>query len=179
MTVNRRLFLLAMAPIAAITAACGSSSTSGPSTTKPPSATSSQTSPPTVMTANNPRFGRIVVDSQGRTLYTFTTGGRPAPCNAECLDVWPAALLPSGQTQATTGSGLTNVGTMATNGVKQLTHDGLPLYRFSGDGSAGAANGNGINSFGGLWQVVKVSGAGTGAANGTTGGSSSTSGSGY
>jgi hypothetical protein len=70
----------------------------------------------------------------------------------------------------------------------QVAYKGLPLYRFSGDVNAGAANGDGINSFGGVWHVVKVSGgsSSTGAPapapSGTTGGggtTSTTSGGGY
>jgi len=58
----------------------------------------------------------------------------------------------------------------------QVTVNGAPVYTFSGDASAGSTNGEGINSFGGTWHVVKVGGTAGG------GGSTSTtakSGSGY
>jgi hypothetical protein len=79
----------------------------------------------------------------------------------------------------TAGSGVNNVSASNANGSPQVAFNGLPLYRFSGDASAGAANGDGINSFGGIWHVVKTSGGnnGTGAPSGgtgTTGGSGNT-----
>ena len=39
-----------------------------------------------------------------------------------------------------------------------VTTKGRPLYLFSGDPAAGAANGNGTTSFGGTWKVVKITG---------------------
>jgi Secreted repeat of unknown function len=33
------------------------------------------------------------------------------------------------------------------------------VYRYSGDSKKGQANGEGINTFGGIWHVVKKSGA--------------------
>jgi hypothetical protein len=85
-----------------------------------------------------------------------------------------------------TGPGVSNVTAVGATGGMQVAYKGLPLYRFSGDVNAGAANGDGINSFGGVWHVVKVSGGssstGAPAPSGTTGGggtTSTTSGGGY
>lgn len=167
-TSRRSLLLLAVVPTAAIAAACGSSSTTSSTTpTKAPSSTSSGSAAASIQSANNAKFGAILVDAQGRTLYTLTNNGKAVACTGGCLSVWPAALLPAGVTKVTPGSGVSNVTAVAASGGQQLVYNGLPLYRFSGDSSAGAANGNGINSFGGIWNVVKISGGGTGAAGGT------------
>ena len=170
---SRRAILLGLVPAAAIAAACGSSSTtSSTSTTKAPTGTTGATAP-TVQTANNARFGTILVDGQGRTLYTLTNNGKAVPCTSgACTAIWPPSLLPAGQNSVTAGSGVSNVSTVSANGGQELASNGLPLYRFSGDASAGAANGDGINSFGGIWHVVKIGGGSTGT--GSTGGSGNT-----
>jgi predicted lipoprotein with Yx(FWY)xxD motif len=164
-------------PAAAIAAACGSSSTtSSTSTTKAPTSTTGG-SPAAVQTANNSKFGSILVDSQGRTLYTLTNNNAAVPCTGACLTIWPPALLLAGQQPS--GSGVNNVSTVSASSGQQVTYKGLPLYRFSGDVTSGATNGDGLNTFGGIWHVVKTSGGNgtTGApsgATGTTGGSGNT-----
>jgi len=151
-------------------AACGGSSGGGSSSST--SSKSKTTSKPSVaavvVTASNAKFGTILVDSQGKTLYTLTSNGKPVACTGACLGVWPALVLPAGTTKATGGKGVTGLGTVTAGSGKQVTQKGAPLYTFSGDQAKGDANGDGINSFGGTWHVVKVGG---------TGGSSTTSGS--
>jgi predicted lipoprotein with Yx(FWY)xxD motif len=170
-----------LVPAAAIAAACGSSSStnSTSSTNSATTNTSSAAGPPAVQTANNAKLGTILVDSQGRTLYTLTNNGAAVACSGACAAVWPPSLLPAGQKTVSTGPGVSNVTAVNGSGGTQVAYKGLPLYRFSGDATAGAANGDGINSFGGIWHVVKVSGgsSGTGAPGGgtaTTGGTTST-----
>jgi predicted lipoprotein with Yx(FWY)xxD motif len=104
-----------------------------------------------------------VVTNDGKTVYTLTSGGQQVPCSGACLQVWPAVTLPAGTTKAT-GTGVENVGTAAGGHV---TINGAPVYTFAGDAGAGTTNGEGINSFGGTWNVVKASG-------GTSGGGGST-----
>jgi predicted lipoprotein with Yx(FWY)xxD motif len=176
----RRAILLGLVPAAVIAAACGSSSTTS-STTTTKGTTASSAAPaaaPTIKTATNAKFGTILVDGQGRTLYTLTNNGKAVACTSTaCTAIWPPLLLPSGQNSVTAGPGVSNVATVSANGGQQVTFNGTPLYRFSGDASAGSANGDGINSFGGIWHVVKVGGGTSGATGGgtaTTGGSSST-----
>jgi predicted lipoprotein with Yx(FWY)xxD motif len=113
-------------------------------------------------------YGTILVDKNGKTLYTLTNGGHAVSCTGACASAWPPLLLPSGQ---------------------PATHNGLALYTFSGDQSPGQANGEGISSFGGVWHVVKVSGtgstspssgpSGTGGSSGTTTTSTGNGGYGY
>jgi Uncharacterized protein conserved in bacteria len=60
----------------------------------------------------------------------------------------------------TAGSGVT--GTLGTitrsDGTKQATYLGHPLYTYIGDKSPGQATGNGKNLSGGLWWEMTVSG---------------------
>jgi predicted lipoprotein with Yx(FWY)xxD motif len=123
-------------------AACGSS---GPS-----ASSSSSSSTPIVKTANNPKYGTILVDSNGQTLYTLTSGGKPVPCNPACSS-WPALLVPSGA--MTSGPGVGPLGKTA--GGNQVTYQDYPLFRYSGDTAPGQANGNGVVNNGGTWSIIK------------------------
>jgi predicted lipoprotein with Yx(FWY)xxD motif len=44
------------------------------------------------------------------------------------------------------------------DGSKQATYDGHPLYTFAGDKSPGQNKGNGVNASGGLWWEMTVDG---------------------
>jgi predicted lipoprotein with Yx(FWY)xxD motif len=155
-------------------AACGGSSSSSSkkstSTTKAPAAAA------VVKTANSAK-GTILVDSQGKTVYTLTNAGQAVPCTDACLGVWPPLMLPAGSTKATGGSGVTGLATVAANGGQQVTANGLPLYYFSGDRAAGATDGDQITSFGGTWNIVKAGGGGSSPS--TTPATTSGGGSGY
>jgi predicted lipoprotein with Yx(FWY)xxD motif len=129
--------------------ACGSSSSSSSTTTS-----TSTSSSPLVKTASNPSLGTILVDSNGFTLYTLTSGGHPVPCNTACTTVWPPLLAPSGSATPTGGPGVSNLGRSASG--KVVTYMGFPLFHFSGDKSPGQTNGNGLSSFGGVWNVIKA-----------------------
>jgi hypothetical protein len=62
------------------------------------------------------------------------------------------------------------------DGTKQVTLDGHPLYYFAGDQSAGQVNGQGVNEFGAKWFAVAPTGTQvTAAAKSNSGSGSSTS----
>ena len=161
-------------------AACGSSgSTTGEASPTTPSTTTTTTadgsgssttsSAAVVKTASNAKFGTILVDNDGKTLYTLTKDGAPVECTGPCLTAWPPLVLPAGTSTATGAAGVKGVGTVATPSGIQATVDGAPLYRFAADTAAGKANGDGISSFGGVWHVVKADDAsGVGSTDGTT-----------
>jgi predicted lipoprotein with Yx(FWY)xxD motif len=48
--------------------------------------------------------------------------------------------------------------TKRTDGKKQVTYNGHPLYYFAGDSSPGAATGQGLEQFGARWWVVSPAG---------------------
>ncbi len=183
-----RLIPAAVAIVGAVTfAACGSSGSSTGATKQPSSSRpAASATGPTVQVAANAKFGNILVDSKGMTLYTFTNGGMPVPCTGACAAAWPPLFAPNGG-HATGDTGVTGIGTTPGNGATLVTDNGLLLYRFSGDAAPGDANGDGLNSFGGIWRVVKTSapvsaGASGAATTPTTASSSSSSnisGSGY
>jgi predicted lipoprotein with Yx(FWY)xxD motif len=172
---SRTRLFVALGVVAVVAlAACGGSS--GSSSSKKSTTTTAAKGPPVVNTASNSNLGTILVDSQGMTLYTLTNAGQPVPCTGACLAAWPPLLLPAGTTTANGGPGVKGLGTVAVSGGQQVTYNGVPLHKFAGDSGAGQANGNGINSFGGTWNVV-TAGGGTQSPSTTSGGS--TGGGGY
>jgi predicted lipoprotein with Yx(FWY)xxD motif len=99
---------------------------------------------------------QVVVDSSGMTLYWFAIDTpSKSNCSGSCATYWPPVKGP-----LTAGSGVT--GTLGTitrsDGTKQATYDGHPLYTYVGDKSPGQATGNGKNLSGGLWWEMTVSG---------------------
>jgi predicted lipoprotein with Yx(FWY)xxD motif len=69
----------------------------------------------------------------------------------------------------TGGALASDVGTTSrSDGTKQLTYKGHPLYYYAADTSAGQTTGQGSNSFGAKWWLVTPSGSSI-----TSGGSSS------
>ncbi len=103
----------------------------------------------------------VVVNPQGRTLYHLSpeTSKHLLCKSKECLGNWPPLTVKSAKTKLKAGSGVK--GKLAllhrSNGTFQVTLNGLPLYRYSGDSAKGDVNGEGIESFGGTWHAVKAS----------------------
>jgi predicted lipoprotein with Yx(FWY)xxD motif len=134
-------------------------------------------------------LGRVVDTADGFTLYHLTgeTGGKIL-CTASCQGLWPPLLAPSGGS-AVAGSGVSgSLGTVKRpDGSMQVTLNGMPLYRYSGDTGAGQANGEGIDEgANGRWFAVTPTGglakgsAGSSGGYGNRGGSSTpSSGGGY
>src|SRR5262245_42938468 len=154
----RRLLPVAATLVAvAALAACGSDSSSSDSTTttKAASPSTAAKKAAVIVTTTSPTLGRILVDAGGKTVYTLTKDGKAVACTGACLGVWPPVKLPAGETTATGGPGVTGLGVSD----DQVTADQLPLYTFAGDAAAGQTGGEGIESFGGVWHVVKVGGA--------------------
>jgi predicted lipoprotein with Yx(FWY)xxD motif len=105
--------------------------------------------------------GTVLTDSSGRTLYHLTSEkGGHIQCTGGCPSIWPPMLAVSGSVSTTVAGLPGRVGTIdRPDGGKQLTYDGMPLYRFSGDSGPGQANGQGIHeSPRGVWYAVTPSG---------------------
>jgi predicted lipoprotein with Yx(FWY)xxD motif len=108
----------------------------------------------TVNTATVPVVGTVLVDASGHTLYTLTDGaGATVACTGTCAGVWPPLTIAAGA-KVKGAKGVKGLG--STSDTHQVTAGGKPLYRFAGDTAAKQAHGDGINSFGGTWHVVKA-----------------------
>src|SRR3954453_6228528 len=108
---------------------------------------------------HNTSLGKVIVDSKGRTLYQFGADTKNrSNCADACAGNWPPAAAPSKPTVAKGLSQRKLKVIKRTDGTKQLSYAGHPLYRFIADPKAGDVNGQGINAFGGVWHVVAASG---------------------
>ncbi|MFR9803975.1 hypothetical protein ACL02T_16985 [Pseudonocardia sp. RS010] len=105
-------------------------------------------------------LGTIVTDAAGHVLHRYD-GDSAAPstttCTEDCAAEWPPVLLPDGEQPELLGVDASKVGTVTrTDGTKQVTLAGWPLYRYAGDdGSLTTTAGQGT---GGAWFAVTPDG---------------------
>jgi predicted lipoprotein with Yx(FWY)xxD motif len=146
--------LLAIALVAAVVAGCG-----GGNNTATASSSQSGSGSHTIAVSDNSSLGKVLVDSKGRTVYLFQKDtGSMSTCSGACATDWPPVTTTG---KPTAGSGLTAsmVGTTTrSDGTKQVTYNGHPLYNYVGDQKAGDTNGQGISAFGAKWYAVSPAG---------------------
>ena len=108
-----------------------------------------------VSSTDNPTYGSILVDANGRTLYLFTPddGTSTPQCTGSCAQTWPP-LAASGTPRAEAKAQQSKLGVSS----GQVTYNGHPLYRYAKDKDDGDAYGQGIKSFGASWYVLAPSG---------------------
>jgi predicted lipoprotein with Yx(FWY)xxD motif len=158
---SRRVLLGVAAPIAAaalFATACTSSHTVSPGGSSSATGSASSASSVTVKTQNGP-LGSVLADGSGRALYLFAADtGSTSTCFGACAAAWPP-LTANGSVSATGDAASSDVATITrSDGTKQVTYAGHPLYYFAGDSGAGQTNGQGINGFGARWWLVAPSG---------------------
>ncbi len=103
--------------------------------------------------------GRVLVDSEGFTLYYFEKdkGGKSA-CYGACASAWPP-LTGGGAPHATNGVDSSMLGTgKRKDGTTQVTYAGWPLYTYVGDTEPGEANGTDVKAFGASWYPLHPNG---------------------
>jgi predicted lipoprotein with Yx(FWY)xxD motif len=154
-----------LAALALTVSACASSGSSSSAAANTPAAAASSTGSASAAAAGGSSAVKaasingtqVLVNSSGMTLYWFVPDtSTTSKCTGSCATFWPPVKGP-----VTAGSGVT--GTLSTitrsDGSKQASYDGHPLYTFAGDKSAGQATGNGVNESGGVWWEMETSGA--------------------
>ena len=104
-------------------------------------------------------LGSILVNSQGLTLYRFEKDSATgSACNGSCAASWPP-LRATGTLSAGSGARASLLGTIRrSDGRRQVTYDGHPLYLFAGDTYPGDANGDGSTAFGAAWLALSAAG---------------------
>ena len=151
---SRRVAVRSLA-VAGVSLACACSSSGGSGGSGPaPKATGD------VISAQSTSLGKILVDGRGRTVYVFANDKmNVSTCDGACVADWPAVVAPA--KLPTSEPGVTGaLGTITrSDGTRQVTVAGHPLYTFSGDSAAGQTKGQGITLNGGLWTVVSPAGA--------------------
>jgi predicted lipoprotein with Yx(FWY)xxD motif len=157
-------------PVAAalLAAACGSSSSgsaasSPPATSAHPAASTSNAGASTTGTVIKTvagSTGAFLTDKSGRAVYLWVKDPMgKSMCSGACAGAWPPVTT-TGTVTASGGVKASDLGTITrSDGTKQVTYDGHPLYYFSGDSGAGQTTGQGSDSFGAKWWLVSPSGA--------------------
>ena len=117
-----------------------------------------RTAAPT-LTVRNSAYGRVLWDGRGRVLYAFTAdSARRSVCSGACAAAWPPYLV-KGTLRAGAGVKQSLLGTIRrAGGSRQVTYRKRPLYYYIGD-SRGEVSCQNVDEFGGLWLVVRPSGA--------------------
>lgn len=112
----------------------------------------------TVSTAKT-SLGKVIVNVRGRTLYLFEKDkhGKSA-CSGACASYWPP-LITHGKPLAIGGAKQSLLGTIKrSNGSRQVTYAGHPLYTFVQDTKRGQTNGEGSKLFGAGWDALTPAG---------------------
>jgi predicted lipoprotein with Yx(FWY)xxD motif len=113
----------------------------------------------TVTTKPNKLGTILAAGPKQRTVYIYEADkGSTSSCSAACAAVWP----PVGTSAAATAAGgalSADIGVITrSDGSKQVTYKGHPLYLYARDGDKSDAYGQGIKSFGASWYVLAPSG---------------------
>lgn len=106
-----------------------------------------------VSIASSNTLGDILVGGNGMTLYIFSldVNGQSKCLDGTCLNTW--LVFYSADIKPGTGLSSVDFETITrSDGAKQTTFRGWPLYYFSGDANKGDINGDGVNN---IWFVAK------------------------
>lgn len=98
------------------------------------------------------KFGTILTDNAGKTLYMFSSDVAGLPtCTGGCETVWPPYYAADASTDLKLNAADVGEITRA-DGRKQNTYKGYPLYYYQNDVATGDVKGDGV---GGIWFVAK------------------------
>ena len=112
------------------------------------------------LTLRTSAYGKILFDGGGRALYAFTKDplGRSV-CAGACAKAWPPYVV---KARPKVGAGVkpSLLGTTKrADGRIQVTYSGRPLYYYVGDRAPGQILCQNVSEFGGVWLVVRPTGA--------------------
>lgn len=105
------------------------------------------------------RYGKILQDRRGRTLYLFTKEkSSKSRCYGECARAWPP-LITKGEPRARNGAKQSELGTTKRkDGKLQVTYNGHPLYYYVDEDEPNEVLCQAVDEFGGIWYVVDKNG---------------------
>ena len=110
------------------------------------------------MSTKRGKLGTILAAGpKHKTVYLFESDtASTSSCNGPCASLWPPV---TGTASAGEGAMSADLGTITrSDGTKQVTYKGHPLYHYARDGDAGDSYGQGLKSFGASWYVLAPSG---------------------
>src|ERR671922_823029 len=95
----------------AVAVACGGSTASPPSSPASSQSPSQAATGEKIAVATNPKYGQILVDGEGLTVYLFVKDkGTASTCYGQCATFWPPVLT-NGKPQARSGVDASLLGT--------------------------------------------------------------------
>ena len=101
----------------------------------------------TKVTLHSTSLGKVLATSTGRTLYLDTSDGKnKSNCTGACATAWPP-LMTKGKPVAGAGVKKSLLGSFKRGTKFQVSYNGHPLYRYSGDTAAGQTTGEGLGTF--------------------------------
>jgi predicted lipoprotein with Yx(FWY)xxD motif len=166
---SRTLAAIAVSAVAlpAVVAGCGGGGDStgsggaygsgGETTAEPASSTPTQAAA-VVAVAPVPKLGKLIVDSEGFTLYDFHKDkGATSSCYGGCAKFWPPLTTEGSPEAEGVPAGMLGTSKRKDSTV-QVTFAGHPLYTFAEDKKPGEANGNDLKAFGGQWYALMPNG---------------------
>lgn len=124
----------------------------------PTPATAPSPAPATVSAASS-RYGQILVDGSGRTLYLFDAESGPQPrCYDACAQAWPPLLTAAEPVAGPSLSAGLLTTAMRSDGARQVAYNGHPLYYYAGDHAPGEILCQAAFEYGGGWYVLDLQG---------------------
>jgi predicted lipoprotein with Yx(FWY)xxD motif len=139
--------------IAIAAAGFGLYATQAPTTlteTSTSTTTATLTGPFTVNLAYKAGTGFYLTNATGFTLYFRETdhGNGTSTCTGGCVTAWPLFYAAPGTITLPPGMGASSFGVATrTDGLKQTTYNGYPLYYFANDKASGQIAGQGKGNF--------------------------------
>lgn len=102
--------------------------------------------------------GTVLANAAGDSLYALSSerNGK-VTCTGACAGIWPPVLVKRAVAHLALGTGVRGrIGFVAHSAtMKQVTFNGYPLYRYSGDTGPRQGKGEGISANGGTWSLVR------------------------
>jgi predicted lipoprotein with Yx(FWY)xxD motif len=123
-------------------------------------ALASQHAPRSTLIAGPSSYGRILFDGRGFVLYGFTRDPRgKSACSGACAKAWPPYLVKT-RPRVAAGVKARLLGTTRrADGTVQVTYAGRALYYYVGDRRPGQVLCQNVSEFGGIWRVIRPTGA--------------------
>ncbi len=109
--------------------------------------------------AHSDQYGAYLTDDRGRALYVFTGDQHgESGCYSDCARIWPPFVAASAPTLADASLDGRRLGAIIrSDGTRQVTYAGHPLYRYLDD-RAGGPHGQKVTQFGGEWHLLSPDG---------------------
>lgn len=106
---------------------------------------------------NDPKLGKILTDSKGMTLYTYSKDKEnTSVCYDQCAITWPPYVISSDKSIALPKDLTGTFSTIKRQDNKlQVAYNGTPLYYYNKDSKPGDTTGHGVDN---EWSIVNPAG---------------------